>query len=78
MPTVLRIGSHRLFFYSADGTEPPHIHVERDNAVAKFWLAPVRLARSGGMSRFEINVAERMVSENSAALLEAWNDFFGG
>lgn len=36
MPTVLRIGPYRFFFYSGDGGEPPHIHVERDDAIAKF------------------------------------------
>lgn len=28
MPTVRRIGSARFFFYSNEGTEPPHIHVK--------------------------------------------------
>jgi hypothetical protein len=36
MPTVLRTGPYRLFFYSGDGGEPPHVHAERDDAVAKF------------------------------------------
>ena len=35
MPTVMRVGPYRLFFYSADGHEPPHIHVERDADIAK-------------------------------------------
>jgi hypothetical protein len=48
MPTVLRVGPYRFFFYSGDGGEPPHIHVEHDDHVAKLWLDPVRLARSGG------------------------------
>jgi len=46
MPTVLRVGPYRFFFYSGDGGEPPHIHVERDEHVAKLWLDPVRLAAS--------------------------------
>jgi hypothetical protein len=77
MPTVLRVGSYRFFFYSADGTEPPHTHVERDDALAKFWLKPVRLARSGGMNRVELTALERTVSENAPKPMEAWNDFFG-
>jgi len=36
MPTILRVGPYRFFFYSADGEEPPHVHVERDDSVAKF------------------------------------------
>ncbi len=38
MPTVKIIGPYRFFFYSGDGDEPPHIHVERDNYTAKFWF----------------------------------------
>ncbi|MGH7393728.1 MAG: DUF4160 domain-containing protein, partial [Candidatus Rokuibacteriota bacterium] len=38
MPTVLRSGPYRFFFYSGDGGEPPHIHVEREDNTAKFWL----------------------------------------
>ena len=44
MPTVRRIGSARFFFYSNEGSEPPHVHVEQGGSVAKFWLAPVSLA----------------------------------
>jgi hypothetical protein len=45
MPTVLRSGPYRFFFYTGDGGEPPHVHVERDDCEAKFWLDPVRLER---------------------------------
>jgi len=38
MPSVLRSGPYRFFFYSGDGDEPPHVHVERDDNTAKFWL----------------------------------------
>ncbi|MBW1997790.1 MAG: DUF4160 domain-containing protein [Deltaproteobacteria bacterium] len=53
MPTVMRIGPYRFFFYASDRDEPLHVHVERDDKVAKFWLDPVRLRRSGGFSRSE-------------------------
>lgn len=55
MPTVLRIGPYRFFFYSGDGGEPLHIHVEREDRIAKFWLNPVRLAKSGGFNRAELS-----------------------
>jgi hypothetical protein len=77
MPTVLRIGPFRFFFYSSDGDEPPHIHVERDDKIAKFWLDPVRLQNSGGFARTEISRIQRMTLEHQNELLEAWNDFFG-
>jgi Domain of unknown function (DUF4160) len=29
MPTLLRIEGFRFFFYSSEGQEPPHVHVEK-------------------------------------------------
>jgi hypothetical protein len=77
MPTVLRRGPYRFFFYAGDRDEPPHVHVERDDCVAKIWLDPVRLDRSGGFDRAELNGIERAVSEHRERLLESWYDFFG-
>ncbi len=77
MPTVRRAGPYRLFFYSADGDEPPHIHIEREGKAARFWLDPVRLVTSGGLSRAELRVVGRMISVHESDLLEAWHGFFG-
>ena len=66
----------RTAFYSADGAEAPHVHVERDEKIAKFWLSPIRLQDSGGFSRVELLRAEGMVRENVEALLRSWHDFF--
>ena len=41
MPAILRIGAYRFYFYSHEPNEPPHIHIDRDNLTAKFWLQPV-------------------------------------
>jgi hypothetical protein len=78
MPTVLRVGPYRFFFYAGDGGEPPHIHVERDECEAKFWLEPIRLARSSGFSRKEINTIRELVVGHQEQLLESWNEFFRG
>ena len=77
MPTVLRSGPYRFFFYAGDGVEPPHVHVERDENVAKFWLRPVRLQNSRGFSRVEIARMQGIVEDNREALLRSWDDFFG-
>ena len=78
MPTVLRSGSYRLFFYAGDRDEPPHVHVERDNCEAKLWLDPVRFARSNGFTASEINKIEKLIVENQQDLLESWDEFFNG
>lgn len=77
MPTILRIGQYRFFFYAGDRDEPQHVHVERDDKVAKFWLDPIRLQNSGGFNRVEIGRIQRIVDEHQTRLKEAWNDYFG-
>ncbi len=76
MPTVLRSGPYRLFFYSGDRDEPPHVHVERDDSVAKVWLDPVRIERTVGFRAAELRRIERIVADNQSKLMEAWNDYF--
>lgn len=76
MPTVLRDGPYRCFFYAGDREEPPHIHVERENKIAKIWLEPIRLQRSGGFNRAEIGRIQKVVSEHHAELMEAWHGYF--
>lgn len=76
MPTILRRGSYRFFFVSLDYPEPPHVHVRRENRVAKFWLNPVALEKAGGFSRTELNRIAKLVSENRDYLLERWYEFF--
>jgi len=77
VPTVLRIRSYRFFFVSLDRGEPPHIHVRRENMVAKVWLEPVALERAGGFSRVELNVILGFVQEHRERLLKSWYEFFG-
>ncbi len=77
MSTILRIGPYRFFFYSGDRDEPRHVHVERDNKIAKFWFDPVRLQNSGGFNRVEIGQIQKIISEHQTELMEAWDEYFG-
>jgi hypothetical protein len=76
MPTVLRVRQYRFFFYAGDRDEPPHVHVEHEKNIAKFWLKPVRLENSGGFTRVQLNEIQRLVEENEEILLDEWNEFF--
>ncbi|MDH3458536.1 MAG: DUF4160 domain-containing protein [Gemmatimonadota bacterium] len=76
MPTVERIGPYRFFFFSNEGLEPLHIHVQRDQALAKFWLRPVALASSSGFPGHELLRIERIVAQNSDRFEESWREFF--
>ncbi len=75
MPT-LRIAGYKFRFYSSDRFEPPHVHVIRDNNVAKVWLSPVTLQYNRGYRMEEMNGLLRLTRENQADLLEAWYEYF--
>lgn len=76
MPTVLRDGPYRFAFFSSDWTEPPHVHVFRDDAYAKFWLNPVRFDSSHGLQAFEVRRIELLVARHEDEILRAWDEFF--
>lgn len=77
MPTVLRHDGFRFFFFSREGEEPPHIHVEHAERYAKFWLRPVGLASSFGFRSNELTVLLRLVEQHQRTFEEAWNEHFG-
>ncbi|TNJ37164.1 DUF4160 domain-containing protein [Chlorobaculum thiosulfatiphilum] len=77
MPTVYKSGPYRFFFYAGDRNEPYHIHVERDDKLAKFWLDPIRLQNSGGFSRFELKEIRGIIENQQESFMEAWNEYFG-
>jgi len=76
MPTVLYKGKYRFFFYSYDRVEPYHIHIESDDNYAKFWLNPVRLAKSVGYSVKELKNIQGIVVSNEKMFKEKWNEYF--
>ena len=77
MPTVHVEDGFRFFFFSNEGDESPHIHVERGDGYAKFWLAPVTLAQAAGLKTQELSRARAIVDEHRAEFEERWNEYFG-
>lgn len=76
VPTVLVSGPYRMYFYSHEPNEPPHVHIDRDDSSAKFWLDPVALAANLGFAPPELRRIQRLVVENRALLLERWHERF--
>jgi hypothetical protein len=75
MPTVLRVERYRFYFYSRENAEPPHIHFELADKLAKYWLEPVELA-SRRFRAHELNEVRSLVLEHRHDLLEAWHEHF--
>lgn len=77
MPTVLRWNGYRFYFFSNEGHEPPHIHIDKGGNTIKFWLDPVAVARNIGFGARDVGVIARKVQEERDNFLEAWNGYFG-
>lgn len=78
MPTVKIIGPYRFHFYSGDRDEKPHIHVERDDYEAKFWLKPVRLHANIGFPSSELVKLKKLVTLHQDEFTQKWYDYFDG
>lgn len=79
MPTALRTGPYRFYFYSYDCGKPRHMHVDREDRTAKFWLdADTALEDNHGYSRRELRDIERILREHLETLRYAWDTFCSG
>ncbi len=76
MPTILHIYGYRFFFFSNEGFENPHIHVESGDNYAKFWLKPVSLASSFGYNSSEITNLRKLVKQQEQLFWEKWHEYF--
>ena len=70
MPTVLRIGPYRFYFYIHEPNEPLHVHIDRDSSSGKFWLQKVALADNLGFAKKELNELHKMVNQHQQHLLD--------
>jgi hypothetical protein len=77
MPTILRENGCRFFFYSLENKEPAHIHVEKGDNAAKFWLRPVALAMNSGFRSHELTKLRALVIKHGAFFEKAWDVHFG-
>ena len=77
MPTILRSGKLRYFFFSNERSEPRHAHVEEGDHYAKIWLDSVTIAKSSGFSGPELNRIKLFVLEHAEFFKEKWDAYFG-
>jgi hypothetical protein len=77
VPTVLRWEGYRFYFFSNEGSEPPHIHIDKAGNTAKYWLSDASLARNIGHSEQELHKLKKKVVEERERFLVAWNEYFG-
>ena len=75
MPTILNINGYRFFFYSNEHL-PIHIHIEKDNSIAKFNLEPIELVFSRKFNAAEIKEIRIFVEANQSLFKTKWHEYF--
>jgi hypothetical protein len=76
MPTVLQIKSYRFFFFSNERQEPLHIHIEKAEAYAKFWLDPLFVAINHGFTSKELREISELIEKNEILIRDKWDGHF--
>jgi hypothetical protein len=66
-----------VFLLQQRRNEPPHIHVERGDGHAKFWLDPVALAIAKDLKNSEVRRVNLLVIEHRLDFMERWREYFG-
>lgn len=77
MPTILRLLGFRFFFYSNEGNEPPHIHVEKGEGQGKYWLSPVEEAYMKNFNTADKRKVKKIVKDHQEQFKTAWYEYFG-
>lgn len=78
-PTILRYKAYRLFFFSNEGSplEPIHVHVRKEEALAKLWLEPsISLAENYGFNSKELKEIEEIIKKNEQEIKTKWHEYF--
>ncbi len=76
MPEIFRIEGYVFSFYSNEGNEPLHVHVRKAGGFAKFWLEPISLEYSQGMSPRELSRTEKLIEQNQDRIRRKWDEVF--
>ena len=76
MPTVFTIKGYRFFFFSNENQEPIHIHIEKADGYAKFWIEPLTLAANFGFNARQLREIGDYVEDNRELIKKKWNEHF--
>jgi hypothetical protein len=79
MPTVLFSMGWRFFFYANEGNEPIHVHCQKAEKEAKFWLDRENYEAiedfSYRMSPADIRTVKKLIYVHFEDLEREWDEF---
>jgi hypothetical protein len=75
-PTIYREGQFRFYFNSNEETRL-HVHIERQNGKAKFWLEPIiALVDYRGLKAHELKEIEQIINSHQQEFRNEWKNHF--
>jgi hypothetical protein len=81
MPTIIILHGWRFYFYADEGHEPLHIHCQKAEMEAKFWLdsqtRAISLAFAYKMKPNDMRVVKRIIRSHFAIIESAWEKMPG-
>ncbi|MDQ7027097.1 MAG: DUF4160 domain-containing protein [Anaerolineae bacterium] len=75
-PTIIYKDGYRVTIFFNDHP-PPHVHVTKDDGMARLGLNPVEMIDNEGLSRKELKTAIQIVESNRDILIAKWNQIHG-
>ncbi len=76
MPNVFTHKGYRFFFFSKENDEPIHIHIEKDDKYAKFWIKPIELAKNIKFRSHELHEISIIIKQHLKLIEEKWYEYF--
>lgn len=77
MPTIFIVNGYRFYFYSNENDESIHIHIEKAEGNAKYWLEPeLKEAYSYGFTTRQRREIRQIINNHQQQLITAWNEYF--
>jgi len=79
MPTILLLNGWRFYFYSNENNEPIHVHVQKAEMEAKFWLREdiydVEESYSYHMNSKELREVRKIIFDHFDYFIKEWNEY---
>jgi len=74
VPTVFKERGYRFFFYSDEGNEPCHVHVQGHGGEAKFWIPSVELVWSYHLNMTQLGQLRSILNRRRKEIQEHWHE----
>jgi hypothetical protein len=77
MPKVLEVNGYKFSFYSNENDEPAHVHINKGNGNAKYWLEPETIEEySYGFTARERRDIRNIIQNKYELLIVKWYEYF--